>query len=142
MKKKLSTVFVIAVIAAVIILFKFGNGFGIGFGIGQGKGDGNAKESAAQKEASKIEDDRAKEEVKKEQGSSEDVNKDATLKVSVVGNEYFYDNDRISLDDLIKKIKEVEGDMMIEVKDDNASLKAYNALLDKLTELQIPFTKQ
>ena len=48
---------------------------------------------------------------------------------------------RISLDDFITKIKE-EGEILVEVRDDNASLKAYNSLINKLKEFKIPFTER
>ena len=44
--------------------------------------------------------------------------------------------ERITLDDFISKVKEIEGDLVVEVKDDKASLKAYNSLIDRLEELK------
>lgn len=74
--------------------------------------------------------------------SAEDYNKGTVLKVSIVGNEYFYENERISFDDFISKVKEIEGDLVVEVKDAKASLKAYNNLIDRLEDLKVSITEK
>lgn len=131
-------VFPILFLILFIIIFAFIFKFGSGFGFGKGNGDiGNT-----QHEVSKIKKNQDKGEVKEEQRSSNTESHTLMLKVSVINNEYFYDNNRISLDDFINKVKETETDKIVEVKDDNASLKAYNALLDKLKELKVSFIER
>ena len=61
------------------------------------------------------------------------------LAITVVGNDYFYNNERVLLENFIVIIKGVEGKVIVEVKDDNASLKAYNNLLDELDEMNIEY---
>ena len=132
--KVFSIFFLILFVIIVAFIFKFGSGFGFG----KGNGDiGNT-----QHEVSKIKKNQDKDEVKEEQRSSNTESHTLMLKVSVINNEYFYDNNRISLDDFINKVKETETDKIVEVKDDNASLKAYNALLDKLKELKVSFIER
>lgn len=120
----------LAVILAIIFVF--------GGGHGNGKGDGTV---TVQEESTTEPSERSDE----QEGNSQDndiVADTATnIKVSVVGNDYFYENERISLDDFITKIKE-EGEILVEVRDDNASLKAYNSLINKLKEFKIPFTER
>ena len=77
-----------------------------------------------------------------EQDGVENDSEDTIIKVSVVGNEYFYENERVSLDDFISKLEKLEGEVVVEVKDDKASLRAYNNLIEKLEELKISFTEK
>ena len=111
-------------------LFKFG----FGFGSGNGSGDKNAN-TVQNKSTVKT-----NEEVSKTM--SEDSNKGGVMKVSVVGNDYFYNNERISLDDFVSKIKETSGDISVEVKDDGASLRAYNDIINRLKDLHISITEE
>lgn len=73
---------------------------------------------------------------------AENDSEDTIIKVSVVGNEYFNENERVSLDVFISKLEELEGEIVVEIKDDKASLRAYNNLIEKLEELKIPFTEK
>ncbi len=126
-------------LAAVILVacFLFGM-FGDGFGTGEG--DGNSKVEAEQnKETSNVPDVVPESQTLEE---TPDVYEGAVFKVSVVETDYFYDNERIGLEALVTKLQAVEGDLMVEVVDDNASLKAYNKLLDKLDELDIDYTEK
>lgn len=123
MKKILLVIVVIVIIVIAAML-------GLGLGFGNGFGDGKLN---TVQEDSKIDES----EKTTEKNAEEDNNKGVIIKVSVVGNEYFYENERISLDDFISKVKEIEGDLVVEVKDDKASLKAYNSLIDRLEELKV-----
>lgn len=73
---------------------------------------------------------------------AENDSEDTIIKVSVVGNEYFNENERVSLDVFISKLEELEGEIVVEIKDDKASLRAYNNLIEELEELKIPFTEK
>lgn len=125
MKKILLVIVVIVIIAIAVML-----GLGLGFGNGSGDGKGDGKPNTVQ------EDSKIDESEKPTEKNAEEDNKGVIIKVSVVGNEYFYENERITLDDFISKVKEIEGDLVVEVKDDKASLKAYNSLIDRLEELK------
>lgn len=121
-------------VAIVIIIIAVMLGLGLGFGKGSGDGNGDGKANAVQ-EVSKIEEITEKE-------LAEEDDKGTIMKISVVGNEYFYENERILLEDFISKVKEIEGNLIVEVKDDKASLKAYNRLIDQLDELKISITEK
>ena len=125
MKKILLVIVVIVIIAIAAML-----GLGLGFGNGSGDGKGDGKPNTVQ------EDSKIDESEKPTEKNAEEDNEGVIIKVSVVGNEYFYENERITLDDFISKVKEIEGDLVVEVKDDKASLKAYNSLIDRLEELK------
>ena len=125
MKKILLVIVVIVIIAIAVML-----GLGLGFGNGSGDGKGDGKPNTVQ------EDSKIDESEKPTEKNAEEDNEGVIIKVSVVGNEYFYENERITLDDFISKVKEIEGDLVVEVKDDKASLKAYNSLIDRLEELK------
>lgn len=126
MKKILLVIVVIVIIAIAAML-----GLGLGFGNGSGDGKGDGKPNTVQ------EDSKIDESEKPTEKNAEEDNKGVVIKVSVVGNEYFYENERITLDDFISKVKEIEGDLVVEVKDDKASLKAYNSIIDRLEELKV-----
>ncbi len=128
--KKILSLLVIIIIIVIMSLFKFG----FGFGSGNGSGDKNAN-TVQNKSTVKT-----NEEVSKTM--SEDSNKGIVMKVSVVGNDYFYNNERISLDDFVSKVKETSGDVSVEVKDDGASLRAYNDIINRLKDLHISITEE
>ena len=68
-----------------------------------------------------------------EKGKSDDL----LCKITVSDNDYFYENERISLNDFIDMIVQADDEMIVEIKDDHASKRAYDELLDKLTEKKI-----
>lgn len=146
----LKRVLIALAVAAVVVAVCYGIGLGIGNGIGDGEGDGNSKTGTRQErvdpkdmeevseETEEVEQDK-KEETEKD---TEDIFKGAVLAVTVVGNDYFYANERVSLEELGLKLEAVEGALVVEVKDDNSSLRAYNGLLDKLDELNIHYIEK
>ncbi|MCI9488599.1 hypothetical protein AALC75_15255 [Lachnospiraceae bacterium 48-42] len=140
MKKIFKILLLLFVAVAIAVIL------GIGFGFGKGTGDGNDDWSAktTQKETVKAEKDVIDKYVETEQNDNEtDANKEVEIfKISVVGNEYFYGNERTSLDDFITKVKEAESDVNVEIKDDNASLKTYKKLIEQLEKSKIPFTEE
>ena len=62
--------------------------------------------------------------------------------VLISESEYIYENSPISLDDLIKTIQDTEGDKLVVITENNASQNAFEALTDKLNELEIPFEEK
>lgn len=118
----LRTMIIVALVALVIF------GIGIGLGIGNGKGDteGNNDEIQATEEYSP-------------QENTEAVFDGTVINVSVVGSEYIFDNSRIDIDSLVYKIKAVSGKTLIQIKDDNASKKAYDTLINRFRKEQINY---
>ncbi|MDY6156240.1 MAG: hypothetical protein SPH96_06895 [Agathobacter sp.] len=137
MKKILAIIVVIVVIAVVAML-----GIGLGFGKGSGDGSGDGKTNTSQEAINTEEHNMVEEQTEVEQDDAGNDSEGTIIKVSVVGNEYFYENERVSLDDFISKLEMLEGEVVVEVKDDKASLRAYNNLIEKLEELKISFTEK
>lgn len=120
-------ILILVVIVIIVIAAMFG--FGLGLGKGDGRGEGDEKNNTIQEDT---QTDKSEETT--EINSEED---EIIIKVSVVGNEYFYENERISLDDFVSRVKEMKGNLVVEVKDDKASLKAYKGLINRMKELNI-----
>lgn len=146
------TLLIVALVAVVVVLLLYGFGGGRGGGEGSGEGAGNSKvESGVEKvdsksdEADVIPTIQPTEELKKEPSEDlegTDVFEGAILAITVVGNDYFYNNERVFLGDFLAIVDEVEGKLVVEVKDDNASFKAYNNLLDALDEINIDYVEK
>lgn len=144
--KRLVVVGAFILIAAAILYF--GPGLGLGGGAGDGQGDGNTKVQASDEQAPLKENDTVQE-VKPELMETEEQNDSATdtfegtiLSINVVGNDYFYNNERILLESFIAKIQEIQGKLVVEVKDDNGSLRAYNKLLDELEGKHVDYVEK
>ena len=137
MKKILAIIVVIVVIAVVAML-----GIGLGFGKGSGDGSGDGKTNTSQEAINTEEHNMVEEQTEGEQDEAGNDSEGTIIKVSVVGNEYFYENERVSLDDFISKFEKLEGEVVVEVKDDNASLRAYNNIIESLEELKVSITEK
>ncbi len=121
----------VALAAAIVLLFnKCGidlpfdlSGLGLGLGgesavtekAGEGTGSGTATESAAPYER--------------------------IIAVTVVGNDYFCNNERVTLDALAETILSADSSVRVEITDDQASKRAYEDLTAKLTQLGVPYTE-
>ena len=132
MKKLLGIL--IAIIIVVVIFALLGNGLGFGFGKGDGIGEGTRDNNT-----STVSDATVDNETKP---TTEDVDKAATIAVTVFENDYIYQNKKTSLDDFIKELKVIDYAFVVEVTDDNASLKAYNNLIEALEEESIEYTEK
>ena len=132
MKKLLGIL--IAIIIVVVIFALLGNGLGFGFGKGDGSGEGTRDNNT-----STVSDATVDNETKP---TTEDVNKAATIAVTVFENDYIYQNKKTSLDDFIKELKVIDYAFVVEVTDDNASLKAYSNLIEALEEESIEYTEK
>ena len=132
MKKLLGIL--IAIIIVIVILALLGNGLGFGFGKGDGSGEGT-RDNNASAVSDATEDNETK-------PTTEDVDKAATIAVTVYENDYIYQNKKTSLDDFIKELKGIDYAFVVEVTDDNASLKAYNNLIEALEEESIEYTEK
>lgn len=65
-----------------------------------------------------------------------------TVTILVSKDEYFYENAPITLEEFVSMLEEVEGELVVEITDNNATHKAYDKLVDKLTELEVTFVEQ
>lgn len=99
---------------AVVAVFAFK---GFGFGGGNGDGSGIADSSNTVSVVEELE----------------------YINVTVSGNEYIYDNKKVTLDELIDSIKSLDKNLPVKIADEGSSLKAYKALKAKLSENSISF---
>lgn len=125
MKKVVVLVLFAAIIALAIWLLLQLKGFG-GLGKktdeGEGKNDTSVSEVVEQKETTTAEE--ATEE------------KSEVINISVSKNEYVYDNNVTSLEDLVKIISEKDKETQIEITiDDTAAKNTVDELTDKLDKL-------
>ena len=105
----------VAVVAVAVVLFACK-----GFGLGGGNGDNQGSDIANNSEVSVIEE-------------LEYIN------VTVSGNEYIYDNKKVTLDELINSIQSLDKKLPVKISDEGSSLKAYKNLKAKLSENNISF---
>ena len=112
--------------AAIILLLGFG-GFGFGGGKGDGEGDGDSTQAAVSEE---------------ESAEAPVVENIDYVNVTVSGNEYIYDNQKLSLEELINRLTGMELDVPIKLTDDNAALDAYQQLIDALDEHKIKYIEE
>ena len=124
-------------LAAAILLAASLLGAGLGFGPGGSGGEAAATGPQPQKET-------APQTIPTEAPATESAAQEELTRVdvSVVGNDYFYQNKRLSLAQLLERLDALEGAFVVVITDDNASLKAYNALTDALGENKIAYTLQ
>lgn len=147
-KKGKKSIIGITVVGVGIILLRLmaGMGFGTGFGT---KGvfnqttDGMATRNPVSEVelTEKEEQNIVEEQDTEEQKELEDEKKIIIYSVTVVESDYFYDNSRISLTDFLDILKEEKEKLVVEIKEDKASLKAYNKLIDALEELEIKYSE-
>ncbi len=152
MGKIIGIIAVIVVIVVVGAVLLFGKGGGIGGGAGEGEGDGNTKietniDTSGDEENDTVtveekKEEEVKEETEEQNNGATDTVEGAILNISVVENEYFYDNERITLDDFMIIVDGIESELVVEVKDDNASLRAYEDLIEKLEEGKIKYVEK
>ena len=133
----------IIVIALVFMLVLGFLGAGLGFGPG---GDGDGTDSG-ENTSNTIADNNNTEETEEStteatDASHNDADDTLIIAVSVVESDYFYNNKKISLDDLIDDLKSIEEDFIVEVTDDNSALRAYNKLIDALAENNFDYSEK
>lgn len=106
----------VAVVVAAVVFFAC-KGFGLGGGNGNGEGSDVADNSDAVSVVEKLE----------------------YINVTVAGNEYIYDNKKVTLDELVDSIKSLDRNLPVKIADEGSSLKAYKELKTKLSENNISF---
>lgn len=139
--KKLLAVLVLIIGIAAVVLTRCGGGLGLGLGFGTGKGDGDGNK-AINVSDEKVEDSEAPEADNSDESTDESESEKTILKVTVVENDYFYENEKIRLNTLMDRIKETDGDYVVEIKDEQASKNAYEALIEELKEDGIAYTEK
>lgn len=106
----------VAVVVAAVVFFAC-KGFGLGGGNGNGEGSDVADNSDAVSVVEKLE----------------------YINVTVSGNEYIYDNKKVTLDELVDSIKSLDRNLPVKIADEGSSLKAYKELKTKLSDNNISF---
>lgn len=132
MKKLISMIIVLVIIAGALTIgncLGWGKGNGNGSGDGTGNGNGTGQETVA-----------AGEDVSGSE--TEDKYNGAVYAITVAENDYFYDNNRMALEDIEKMLKESEGEKIVEIKEDKASIKAYNKLVELLEGLKVDYVEK
>ncbi len=117
-KGRLIVLLLILLLLLGFLIGKYGFGFG-GFGDNDGQGE-NVSSNETQTEL---------------------VANTKKVSVSVVENDYLYENQKLSLDELMLKLKSLE-DFYVEITNDNAALKTYNSLTDELKRNGIVYTEK
>lgn len=82
-----------------------------------------------------------------EGGGNEFLNDDESVKVKTVAilvneDKYFCENALITMEEIVAMLENIEGELVVEITDNNATHKAYNKLVDKLTDLEITFIEE
>lgn len=116
-------ILLLLIIAAVIALLVLGEG--LGFGKGSGKSDSETSSS-----------DTVEKNVTEEAETAPAV-LNAEIKVS--GSTIIYDGKEVTADEAAEAIKTIEGDVVVVVKDDNATQNAMSSLLDALDRAEITY---
>ena len=139
--------------AMIVMLFGAGSCFGGGFGLGPGGGAGDGGNGSGAAEEHQIDTPTGEmiqdlvetteaavtEDVTVEETLPEETEGKAVVSVSIVENDYFFQNERITLPDLIEKLKEEGTDVIVSIEEDDASLKAYKDLVNQLKEAGFSF---
>lgn len=114
----------IAVAVIGLIIYAFG-----GKGFGGGRGDGEGSSSVSQ--ASSI-----SEISQPETESVEYVN------ITVSGNDYLFQNQKMTVDELISELNRSNEKFPVKITDDGASIKAYDNLIEVLKDNNIRYIEQ
>lgn len=63
-------------------------------------------------------------------------------KVTVSGDSYYNENGEITFNDLIGEVSSLDENYIVEIIDDNASLKAYELLTTSLYDISVPYMEE
>lgn len=120
---------VILLVVIIGILLIFGIRLGLGFGLGNGLGT----------ETNDVSTESETETVEEKEAETETEPEGIVFSITVVESEYFYDNNRIELSSFVDIVKASSEHVVVEIKEDKASLKAYNKLIETLEELDVEY---
>lgn len=110
----------------------------LGAGLGFGKGSGTGEGDGITRSVNVVQENETDATSEKSNNTSEIQ----YVKVTVSEDDYFYDNEKIKLDNLISKLKEKEGDYILEVIDDQATKNAYDDLLDAFDSNNLEYVEK
>lgn len=130
--------------ALVLLLALLGAGLGFGPGGFAGKEDGSevSKNQTVPDTTTNAETTPPQQTTPGDTTSAQSGEEKLSVAVSVVESSYFYQNQKVTLEDLLAQLKKLEGAYIVEITDDNASLNAYNSLIDALKENSILYTEK
>ena len=114
----------VAVVVIGIIIYAFG-----GKGFGGGRGDGEGSNSVS--EISSI-----SESLQPETEAMEYIN------ITVSGSDYLFQNQKMTVDELMSELNSVEEKFPLKITDDDASIKAYDILVRALKDNDIRYIEQ
>ena len=82
-----------------------------------------------------------------EGGGNEFVNEGESVEIKTIAilvskDEYFFENAPITLEEIESMLEGAEGELVVDITDNNATHKAYDKLVDKLTDLEITFIEE
>ena len=127
---------ILTIIVFIIIIAILAAIFGGGFGFGNGSGTGEEGSAAVEKSQEITQDISQTEDTSPE----EDVE---YINVTVSGNEYIYNNNKISLEELTKELSSIQTNKTkVKISDDSASKKAYGDLINALEENSIQYMEE
>lgn len=75
-------------------------------------------------------------------GGNPDNTEYTYYKVTVSEDKYFTENGEISLDELIGEVSVLNENYVVQIIDDNASLKAYETLTAMLYDISVPYMEE
>lgn len=114
----------IAIVIVGVILYAFG---GKGFGGGRGDGEGSNSIPA---------DSSISEISQPETETMEYIN------ITVSGSDYLFQNQKMTVDELMSELNSVEEKFPVKITDDGASIKAYDTLVKALKDNNIRYIEQ
>ncbi|MDE6787706.1 MAG: hypothetical protein K2J47_00070 [Ruminococcus sp.] len=117
---------VIAVVVIGVILYAFG-----GKGFGGGKGDGDGERSNSLSEISSI-----------SESSQLETEGIEYINITVSGSDYLFQNRKMTVDELIAELNNSDEKFPVKITDDDASIKAYDALVKALKDNNVRYIEQ
>ncbi len=117
---------VIAVVVIGVILYAFG-----GKGFGGGKGDGDGERSNSLSEISSI-----------SESSQPETEGIEYINITVSGSDYLFQNQKMTANELISELNNSDEKFSVKITDDDASIKAYDALVKVLKDNNIRYIEQ
>ena len=128
MKKILGFLLLIGVIVLIILMFFF-KGFG---GIGKNSGKGKSNDRSIPLVSEKEEETTAE----KTEPTTVLDRRPECAEITVSGHDYLFNNEKVSLDDLMEEIIKLDKDALITIfSDDTAAKNTVDELTDRLDEL-------
>ena len=136
------TLIIIALVIVIVALLYFGIGAGLGNGAGDGEGDGNTSAVTSEEQSEQDASNAVVDSSDSTLDPGETASSNNYVQATVRGDEYWYMNERLSLDEVIDSLKENESSFVVQIKDDNASRNAYTDIIKRLDAEGIPYEEK